>query len=328
MGTSCLLLPGAVWLGLSVHPRLQESRFLGPILSSMKPTNDAFRHVSPWPVGTRRLPSFRMKGIRGIKTKAGNWRKAVSPESTSDDTVQENLDLASPDIEVSGQQHSGFNSWLPPEKKEMEECSGWSTPLGLDRTLTDVFVHAGLAEAGLIKSRLSHMDVINNENDGQAGSGVSSALSDRFLPDSPVRRQDLISWKIALEQRTLPAPDKQILRAVSGLIDVDRIDIDALPAVAFDILQGDGSMISSAFGYTRRFEPSKPEALGKEKEELVRRQAQVEETAQQLLSSQKRLAAEQGAAYMLQMEVELQQQSARSERQQIDLEREQLAAAK
>lgn len=113
----------------------------------------------------------------------------------------------------------------------------------------------GLAEAGLISSRLTRSDLGCNKDVLKTGCSLGSENS--FRPDSPLTRQDLICWKMALEHRNLPYADAETVQEMSGFIDVDRIDRDALPAVAYDLCAGDKCIISTAFGYTRRFEPKK-----------------------------------------------------------------------
>ncbi|GAB4858276.1 hypothetical protein Ancab_009749 [Ancistrocladus abbreviatus] len=108
----------------------------------------------------------------------------------------------------------------------------------------------GLAEAGLISSKLSRHDMLlsSEEDIGPF----------HFFPDSPLSRQDLVTWKMALEKRQLPEADRTILCQLSGFIDVDRIHPDAWPALIADISAGEHGIIALAFGYTRLFQPDKP----------------------------------------------------------------------
>ncbi|KAL6500894.1 hypothetical protein OROHE_025091 [Orobanche hederae] len=108
----------------------------------------------------------------------------------------------------------------------------------------------GLAEAGLIASKLSRRDMQSYGNDDP------SPLY--FSPGSPLSRQDLVSWKMALEKRQLPVVDKKIAQQVSGFIDIDKIDPDAWPALVADLAAGEQGIITLAFGYTRLFQPEKP----------------------------------------------------------------------
>ncbi|XP_047333778.1 uncharacterized protein LOC124937541 isoform X4 [Impatiens glandulifera] len=105
----------------------------------------------------------------------------------------------------------------------------------------------GLAEAGLISSKLSRQDLSSSLEDDE------SSLF--FSPQSPLSRQDLVSWKMALEKRLLPETDKKQL---SGFIDINKINPDAWPAIAADVAAGEQGIIALAFGYTRLFHPDKP----------------------------------------------------------------------
>ncbi|KAJ6374986.1 hypothetical protein OIU77_000037 [Salix suchowensis] len=108
----------------------------------------------------------------------------------------------------------------------------------------------GLAEAGLISSKLS------------SGSLLSTSVENQgrfyFAAESPLSRQDLVSWKMALEKRQLPEADKKTLYNVSGFRDIDKLNPDAWPALVADLSAGDQGIISLAFGCTRLFQPDKP----------------------------------------------------------------------
>ncbi|KAK3220696.1 hypothetical protein Dsin_014666 [Dipteronia sinensis] len=105
----------------------------------------------------------------------------------------------------------------------------------------------GLAEAGLISSKLSHWDLLNED------SGPF-----RFSPESPLSRQDLVSWKMVLEKRQLPEANRKILYQLSGFIDIDKINPDAWPALVADLSAGEQGITALAFGCTRLFQPDKP----------------------------------------------------------------------
>ncbi|KAJ0248670.1 GPI-anchored adhesin-like protein [Hirschfeldia incana] len=105
----------------------------------------------------------------------------------------------------------------------------------------------GLAEAGLITSKLSNRDLLND---------VEGTFL--FSPESLLSRQDLISWKMALEKRQLPEADKKVLYEQSGFIDIDRINPDAWPAIIADLSTGEQGIAALAFGCTRLFQPHKP----------------------------------------------------------------------
>ncbi|XP_068329008.1 stress response protein NST1-like isoform X2 [Pyrus communis] len=107
----------------------------------------------------------------------------------------------------------------------------------------------GLAEAGLISSKLSRKDMRSSMDEDDSPF--------YFSPESPLSRQDLVSWKMALEKRYLPKADKEVLYRISGFIDADKIHPDACPALVAD-LSGEQGIIALAFGYTRLFQPDKP----------------------------------------------------------------------
>ncbi|KAA3455834.1 plectin-like isoform X5 [Gossypium australe] len=126
----------------------------------------------------------------------------------------------------------------------------------------------GLAEAGLISSKLSNKDLLNDDLGPFYFSPESLLLYLRiqacitsgfllsfhflisflFLSSSPLSRQDLVSWKMALEKRQLPEADKKILYQISGFIDIDKINPDAWPAVVADMSAGEQGIIALAFG--------------------------------------------------------------------------------
>uniref|UniRef100_A0A0D9W1Q3 SLH domain-containing protein n=1 Tax=Leersia perrieri TaxID=77586 RepID=A0A0D9W1Q3_9ORYZ len=124
----------------------------------------------------------------------------------------------------------------------------------------------GLAEAGLISSKLSRSDM-----------NVPQDASDShilFSPECPVSRQDLVSWKMALDKRQLPEVDKTVrnekillllnssMYKASGYIDVDKINAAAWPALVADLVAADQSITALAFGFTRLFQPDKPVTKG------------------------------------------------------------------
>ncbi|XP_043713152.1 uncharacterized protein LOC122661713 isoform X2 [Telopea speciosissima] len=108
----------------------------------------------------------------------------------------------------------------------------------------------GLAEAGVISSKLSRCDVLSSIDE--------EPKPFLFSPESPLSRQDLVSWKMALDKRQLQEVDRQILYQRSGFIDIEKINPDAWPAVLADLSAGEQGIIALAFGYTRLFQPDKP----------------------------------------------------------------------
>ncbi|RLN39670.1 uncharacterized protein C2845_PM01G49650 [Panicum miliaceum] len=112
----------------------------------------------------------------------------------------------------------------------------------------------GLAEAGLISSKLSRSDM-NLPEDLQDDHNL-------FSPESRLSRQDLVSWKMALDKRQLPEVDRNSLYKASGYIDIDKINTAAWPALVADLAAGDQSITALAFGFTRLFQPDKPVTKG------------------------------------------------------------------
>lgn len=112
----------------------------------------------------------------------------------------------------------------------------------------------GLAEAGLISSKLSRSDVFSSFEEDMG--------SFHFYPDSPLSRQDLLTWKMALEKRQLPEADRKMIHQLSGFIDIDKINQDAWPALVADLSAGEQGIVAQAFGYTRLFQPDKPVTKG------------------------------------------------------------------
>ncbi|GKV31151.1 hypothetical protein SLEP1_g39883 [Rubroshorea leprosula] len=150
----------------------------------------------------------------------------------------------------------------------------------------------GLAEAGLISSKLSNRDLLN-EDQGPV----------YFSPESALSRQDLVSWKMALEKRQLPEADRKTLYELSGFIDIDKINPEAWPALVADLSSGEQGIIALAFGCTRLFQPDKPvtkaqaavalatgEASDMVSEELARIEA--ESMAENAVSAHNALVAE------------------------------------
>ncbi|CAA7059553.1 unnamed protein product [Microthlaspi erraticum] len=106
----------------------------------------------------------------------------------------------------------------------------------------------GLAEAGLITSKLSNHNISSAETQ-------SSLFT--FSPESALSRQDLLSWKMALEYRQLPEADSKKLYQLSGFLDIDKINPEAWPALIADLSAGENGITALTFGRTRLFQPSK-----------------------------------------------------------------------
>lgn len=99
----------------------------------------------------------------------------------------------------------------------------------------------GLAEAGIIPSALTN-----------------SAGGDRFYPDKPITREDVLRWKVPLDARTtLPPATLGDIRKAWAFQDLDKINPVALSALYTDHQNGDASNLRRAFGYTTLLQPKR-----------------------------------------------------------------------
>ncbi|MEB3311183.1 MAG: S-layer homology domain-containing protein [Snowella sp.] len=99
----------------------------------------------------------------------------------------------------------------------------------------------GLAEAGLIPSPLT--------ND-------SSAIL--FRPDTPLKREELIAWKVPLDTRkALPTASIDNLKETWGFQDTAKIDPKSWRAIYGDFQNGEQANIRRVFGYTTLLQPKK-----------------------------------------------------------------------
>ncbi|KAH9553102.1 hypothetical protein CY35_09G101900 [Sphagnum magellanicum] len=150
----------------------------------------------------------------------------------------------------------------------------------------------GLAEAGLISSNLSKTGVVEK--------GMQSGVF--FEPDSPLSRQDLVTWKVALDRHQLSTIDKEALQKESGFVDVDQIQEDAWPALMADLTAAKPSIIASAFGFTRRFQPEKPTTKGQAAIALASGDA-ADNVAEELARLEAKAMAEKAVAADIAMEL-------------------------
>lgn len=104
----------------------------------------------------------------------------------------------------------------------------------------------GLAEAGLIASPLT--------ND-------SSAVL--FRPDAPLKREELITWKVPLDTRkALPTTSIDNLKETWGFQDIAKIDPKNWRAIYSDFQNGEQANIRRVLGYTTLLQPKKPATRG------------------------------------------------------------------
>ncbi|MDB9312853.1 S-layer homology domain-containing protein [Spirulina sp. CS-785/01] len=106
---------------------------------------------------------------------------------------------------------------------------------------TDFAIIQGLAEAGIIPSRLT---------------GDTAALL--FQPDSPLTREQLLEWKVPLDvRRSLPDASLAAIETTWGFQDVENIDPNVFPELLADFENGQQANILRAFGYTTLLQPKK-----------------------------------------------------------------------
>lgn len=109
----------------------------------------------------------------------------------------------------------------------------------------DFAIIQGLAEAGLIPSTLT-----------QSSSSIA------FKPDTPLTREDLITWKIPLDFRQkLPNASLDTIKETWGFQDATKITPQAWQELYVDWQNGEESNIRRGFGYITLFQPQKPVTL-------------------------------------------------------------------
>ncbi|KAL6577707.1 hypothetical protein OROMI_010035 [Orobanche minor] len=108
-----------------------------------------------------------------------------------------------------------------------------------------------LAEAGVIRSKLSDRNSSSNSNVGDQGCS-------KFFPERFISRQDLISWKAKIEYRVTPRVQEEMSLKKIGFLDVKEISSDALVELLVDILADEKSIIRGVFGQSKRLQPNKP----------------------------------------------------------------------
>ncbi|KAI5058955.1 hypothetical protein GOP47_0025274 [Adiantum capillus-veneris] len=181
----------------------------------------------------------------------------------------------------------------------------------------------GLAEAGLLSSRLV-------EEDHQAG--MKEYNAPLFSPDSPLARQDLVTWKVALERK--PADTEGIptstglmaLRDKFGFMDLDKIHEDAWPALLVDMNAGEQSIVALAFGHTRRLQPQKPVTKGQAAVALATGEAW-ELVSEELARLEAESVAEAAVVAELALEAKAQKEVAAAFEKLVQVEREKQQAS-
>ena len=112
----------------------------------------------------------------------------------------------------------------------------------INKTDPDFAIIQGLAEAGLIPSVLT---------------ADSTALL--FRPDAPLTRENLILWKVPLDNRGgLPTASIDAVKQTWGFQDTAKIDPKVLRSLYADFQNGEQANVRRVFGYTTLFQPKKP----------------------------------------------------------------------
>ena len=110
----------------------------------------------------------------------------------------------------------------------------------------------------------SFPDIPNNYPDfaiiqGLANAGLINGTGDRFRPNDPLLREELVQWKIPLDLRQpLPSATLESINQVWGFKDSDRISENALSAIFADAQLRDLANIRRSFGFTTILQPQKP----------------------------------------------------------------------
>jgi hypothetical protein len=109
----------------------------------------------------------------------------------------------------------------------------------------------------------SFTDIPNNHPDFAIIQGLANAgligTGDRFRPNDPLLREELVQWKIPLDLRQpLPSATWDSISQTWGFKDSDRISENALGAIFADAQLRDISNIRRSFGFTTLLQPQKP----------------------------------------------------------------------
>jgi len=110
----------------------------------------------------------------------------------------------------------------------------------------------------------SFSDIPNKHPDfaiiqGLANAGLINGIGDRFRPDDPLLREELVQWKIPLDLRQ-PLPNATLETVIQswGFKDSDLISENAINAIFADAQLRDLSNIRRSFGFTTILQPQKP----------------------------------------------------------------------
>ncbi|XP_073144971.1 uncharacterized protein [Henckelia pumila] len=110
-----------------------------------------------------------------------------------------------------------------------------------------------LAEAGIVRSKLSDANNGSNQNDS-----VESEDFNSFFPERFISRQDMVSWKAKTEYKVMPEISAEMSRKNIGFLDVKVISSDSLSDLFVDFLANEKSILRGVLGQCRRLQPNKP----------------------------------------------------------------------
>ncbi|MDJ0511106.1 MAG: S-layer homology domain-containing protein [Crocosphaera sp.] len=139
------------------------------------------------------------------------------------------------------QTYNKFNQNTPAKQLRLGVETSKPAFVDVGKNDPDFPVIQGLAEAGIIPSPLT---------------GNSSASL--FRPDTPLTREDLITWKVPLDiGKGLPKASIDNIKETWGFQDTTKIDIKAIQALYADFQNGEQSNVRRILGYTTLFQPKK-----------------------------------------------------------------------
>jgi hypothetical protein len=108
----------------------------------------------------------------------------------------------------------------------------------------------------------SFADIPKSHPDFAIVQGLANAgliTGDRFRPNDPLLREELVQWKIPLDIRQpLPSANVENIEQLWGFQDSDRISDNALRSIFADGQLGDLANIRRSFGFTTILQPQKP----------------------------------------------------------------------
>ena len=239
-------------LDTAAVPQPSDPKFIGPVLSSdvSTPATDTSNEKQPTPDQTivftdlNKAPTQLRQYVQDLAALGVVAGKSQSKSAKS--ALFEPNKIISRREYVRWLVNANNQIYTNSPGKQIRLASRDTQPAFQDVAKTDPDFPAiqGLAEAGLIPSRLS---------------GDSTAVL--FRPNAPLTRENLVLWKVPLDTReVLPSASIDAVKQTWGFQDATKIEPKALKAVLADFQNSDQSNIRRVFGYTALFQPKKPVA--------------------------------------------------------------------